>query len=101
MPVSSLSLRFVLRHREEIFPGVPVVYAVQSAAEIDVGALPPDVTGVAAEMDVRGTVDLALRLQPEARELVCVSGAAETDQDALARETKVLEGYADRLRRLL
>ena len=66
MPVSSLSLRFVLRHREEIFPGVPVVYGVQSAAEVDVGALPSDVTGVAAEMDVRGTVDLALRLEPEA-----------------------------------
>jgi signal transduction histidine kinase len=98
MPVSSLSLRFLLRHREEIFPGVPVVYAVQSAAEIDVGALPPDVTGVAAETDVRGTVDLALRLQPETREIVCVSGASEADQGALAQATKVLEGYRDRLR---
>jgi len=98
MPVSNRSLRFVLRRREEIFPGVPVVYAVQSAAEMDLVALPPDVMGVAAEMDVRGTVNLALRLQPEARELVCVSGAAETDQDALAREIEVLEGYADRLR---
>ena len=98
MPVSSLSLRFLLRHREEIFPGVPVVYAVQSAAEVDAGALPPDVTGVAAEMDVRGTVDLALRLQPEAREIVCVGGASGADQDGLAQVTKVLEGYADRLR---
>ncbi len=97
MPVSSLSLRFVLRHREEIFPGVPVVYAVQSAAEVDIGTLPADVTGVAAQMDVRGTVDLALRLQPEAREMVCVSGASGVDQDALAQATKVLEGYSDRL----
>ena len=98
MPVSSLSLRFVLRHREEIFPGVPVVYGVQSAAEVDVGALPSDVTGVAAEMDVRGTVDLALRLEPEATEIVCVAGSSGADQDALAQVTKVLEGYADRLR---
>src|SRR5271166_3281750 len=98
MPVSSLSLRFLLRHREEIFPDVPVVYGVQSAAEVDVGALPPDVTGVAAEMDVRGTVDLALRLQPEAREIVCVAGSSGADQDGLAHVTKVLEGYADRLR---
>ena len=98
MPVSSLSLRFLLRHREEIFPGVPVVYAVQSAAEVDAGALPPDVTGVAAEMNVRGTVDLALRLQPEAPEIVCMGGSSGADQDALAQVTKVLEGYADRLR---
>jgi len=98
MPVSSLSLRFVLRHREEIFPGVPVVYGVQSAAEVDVGALPSDVTGVAAEMDVRGTVDLALRLQPQAREIVCIAGSSGADQDALAQVTKVLEEYADRLR---
>lgn len=98
MPVSSLSLRFILRHREEMFPGVPVVYGVQSAAEVDTAALPPDVTGVAAEMDVPRTVDLALRLQPGAHEIVCVSGASGVDQEALAEATKVLEGYADRLR---
>ena len=98
MPVSSLSLRFVLRHRDENFPGVPVVYGVQSAAEVDIGALPPDVTGVAAEMDVRGTVDLALRLQPEARDIVCVAGSSGADQDGLAQVTKVLRGYVDRLR---
>ena len=49
-------------------------------------------------MDVRGTVDLALRLQPEAREIVCVAGSSGADQDGLAQVTKVLEGYADRLR---
>src|SRR5271166_3361708 len=98
MPVSSLSLRFLLRHREEIFPGVPVVYAVQSAAEVHAGAPPPKVTGVAAAMGVRGTGDLARRLQPEAREIVCVGGASGADQDGLAQVTKVLEGYADRLR---
>jgi signal transduction histidine kinase len=98
MPVSSLSLRFVLRHREEVFPGVPVVYGVQSVADVDMAALPADVIGVAAEIDVRGTVDLALRLQPEAREIVCVAGASAADQDALAHVLKVLESYADRLR---
>ena len=98
MPVSSLSLRFLLRHREEIFPGVPIVYAVQSAAEVDAALLPPDVTGVAAEMNVRGTVDLALRLQPEAREIVCVAGASGADEDALAQTIKVLQTYANRLR---
>ena len=97
MPVSSLSLRFLLRHREEIFPGVPIVYAVQSAAEVDAALLPPDVTGVAAEMDVRGTVDLALRLQPEAREIVCVAGASGADEDGLAQTIKVLQAYANRL----
>jgi signal transduction histidine kinase/ABC-type uncharacterized transport system substrate-binding protein len=98
MPVSSLSLRFVLRHREEVFPGVPVVYAVQSAAEIDTATWPVDVTGVAAELDVRGTVELALRLQPEAREIVCVAGASGADQDALGQVTKVLATYGGRVR---
>lgn len=97
MPVSSLSLRFILKHRGSLFPGVPVVYAVQSAAEVNVAALPPEVTGVAAELDVRGTVELALRLQPEAEGILCLGGASAADQDALAQVTRVLDGYKDRL----
>ncbi len=98
LPVSSLSLNFLLRHRAEVFPGVPVVYAVQTAADIAATTLPADVTGVAAELNVRGTIELALRLQPEAREVVCISGASGSDLEILAQVTKVLDTYADRLR---
>jgi len=58
---------------------------------------PPDSTGVVSRFDPVRTLELALRLQPDARQVVVVTGASTFDQewDAVAREE--LAPYADRL----
>ena len=96
--VTGMALDFALRHRDELFPGVPIVFMVMDPKDVDASHLPADVAGVAVHMDVAGTVGLALRLQPEAREIVVVSGASEFDKKCLVEVTPTLNSFANRIK---
>jgi signal transduction histidine kinase len=69
------ALRFLLENRARLFPGVPVVHEGIQAALIP--PLPPGVVGVAHDIEVRRTLELALRLHPRVRRIVFVTGKAE------------------------
>lgn len=98
MPVMGFALEFVLRHRDELFFGAPVVFCLVEQREVDAVQMPEGVTGVAIQFDIRRTVDLALRLQPKAREIVYVAGCSGFDQRWAAESEKVLGGFTDRIR---
>jgi signal transduction histidine kinase len=91
------ALDFLLRHREELFSGVPVVYAGVDTRVLRSMSLPPDVIGVPLEYDFAPTIDLALRWHPGARRLVVVTGGSEPDRGFEARvrsEVRPFEGRA-------
>ncbi len=85
----SPSLDFVLKHRQEIFPDVPIVYCVIDQDELKMRTLPPDVIGVPIAMDLAGTLELALKLHPHTRHVFVVAGKAEFDAkwNQVARQT--------------
>ena len=60
----SAGLDFALEYRDEVFPGVPIVFIAVDQREVKARRLPPDVIGVPIRMDLAGTLDLALRLHP-------------------------------------
>jgi hypothetical protein len=74
------ALRFVLEHRALLFPRVPVVFALVAARELPPGPLPDDVIGILDQFDPAKTVEMARRLQPQARRVVVVSGADAFDR---------------------
>jgi signal transduction histidine kinase len=75
------ALEFVLRHRAELFPEVPVIHAAVPRSFLQsCPPLPPDVVGVPIEYDFPGTIELALRLQPRAQRLVVVTGVSAQDR---------------------
>jgi signal transduction histidine kinase len=75
----SSALDFVLQHRNQIFPGVPVVFIAVDRDELAKRALPADVIGVPITMDLVGTLDIALRLQPTTRRVFVIAGASPFD----------------------
>lgn len=85
------ALRFLLRHRAEGFPGVPIVHGGVDRSFAKASALPADVIGVPTEYDIRGTLELALRLQPTARRLVVVTGASSWCRDRLKETRAAIE----------
>jgi hypothetical protein len=91
--VSQVALEFFKRH-SELWPGARVVYVGFPGEAIGPPALPTNATGVVAHVDVAGTIDLALRLQPDAHRIVVVSGAGDGDQRAerLARQVLSMRG---------
>jgi signal transduction histidine kinase len=91
------ALGFLLRHRAELFSGVPVVHAGVDTRALRSMSLPADVVGVPREHDFAATIDLALRWHPRARRLVVVTGASEPDRafEAWVRsEARPFEGRA-------
>ena len=82
------ALDFVLQHRNALFPNVPYIFAFVSPYELPALRLPNDVIGILERYDFAKTLEMAQRLQPQARRVVVVSGAAPYD--------KMLAGLAGR-----
>lgn len=75
------SLDFLLRHRAELFPRIPMVYAAVARSFLSsLPPLPADVVGVPIQYDFPGTIALALRWHPQARRLVVVTGSSAQDR---------------------
>jgi signal transduction histidine kinase len=74
------ALEFILRHRNQLFPRIPIVHVgVTPLALQSMSPLPPDVVGVPMVWDFAGTVEQALKWHPRATRLVIVTGASKQD----------------------
>ena len=80
--VSRTALDFFVRHGERIWPGARVVYVGFLGYEFGPSGLPPGASAVVSILDVAGTIDIARRLQPDARRIVLVGGVSEIDRQA-------------------
>jgi len=71
------ALKFAIDFREQIFPGVPIVFMMIVPERLQGRKLWPGVTGVTLRGDVRGTLDLALRLNPDTKNVAVIGGTSE------------------------
>ncbi len=86
------ALRFMIEHRQAIAPGVPLVFGAVTSNSVRSIALPSDSWGVLSHFDTLRTIDLAQRLQPDARRIVVVTGSADFDRSWQARVREELSG---------
>ena len=91
------SLDYLLRHRDQVFAGVPVLFCGVDTSDVDIGALPPGITGVMMQRRFAPTLDTALKLQPDMRQLFVVGGTSRFDQKILAIARRDLEGFGARV----
>jgi PAS domain S-box-containing protein len=77
--VAQSAIDFIHLYGDELFPGVPIV--VYGPVDALRGWEPGrSITGTLAKLNLSGTVELILRLQPGTREILVVSGASSRDQ---------------------
>jgi PAS domain S-box-containing protein len=93
----SSGLDFALAHRAELFPGVPIVYVAVDQREVKTRQLPADVIGVPIRMDLKGTLDVALRFHPDTRRVYVVAGSAPFDLEWTAEARRTFHPYEDRV----
>jgi signal transduction histidine kinase len=94
------ALAFLLKYRQELFPGAPLVHMGIDQPFIDGLKLPDDVHGVPVRYDAPGTVAQALRWHPRATRLVVITGAAPPDRDwepVLQQELAPFKGRLSRI----
>ncbi len=88
------ALAFAVKHRDQIFPGAPIVFFSVTPKRFEGQKMWPGVTGVTLGGDMKGTFDLALRLQPETKNVAVIAGGSAferflqsmADQDLRDRE---------------
>jgi PAS domain S-box-containing protein len=97
--VSEPALLFAVEYRHKMFPGVPIIFMSISSSLADQRM--PGVTGVATRAGTRGTVDLALRLNPDAAAVaVITNNASEMERDWLASVHSELLRHQDKVREI-
>src|SRR5271157_559573 len=92
------ALQFAAEYRDRMFPGVPIVFVMVAPGRIQGHKLWPGVTGVTIPMDVRGTLDLAVRLHPGTRHVAVVAGNSEYESYWLDQTHQELRPRANELK---
>lgn len=77
--VSGPAVRFASRLRTAVFPDSVFAYGAVDRRVIDAGAAPPDAIGVSSDVDLGGTIDIALQCVPGTRHIALVLGATELE----------------------
>ncbi len=91
--ISRGATSFAVRHRMKIAPDIPLIYCCTPTATADALDIPADIPGLIVEYDWAGTLALAERLQPNAKSLVIISGAADLDRIWLEDTTRALQPF--------
>nr|WP_292765093.1 ATP-binding protein [Mesorhizobium sp.] len=74
------AMKFMLDHRAQIAPGVPMLFGAVARSIADAQNLPADVYGVITNFDLQGTLRLAKSLHPNATNAVVITGDGAFDR---------------------
>lgn len=89
-------LQFAMQYRNEMFPGVPIVFTDVSRQEGQ--KMWPGVTGVVSPVGMRETIDLALQLHPDTNAVAIITGVTAWDKYWLAVAHSELLRHQHRVR---
>jgi len=92
------ALRFAVAHRDQIFPGVPVLFCYVHGGRLEGQRLWPGVTGVTISIGVRDTLALTFRLHPDAQNLALVAGTSEFERYWRAVVRSEFRPYAQKVK---
>ena len=75
------ALEFALKHRDALFPGVPIVFCGVNGWRPDLYGKNDKLTGVAEKVEAAGTLSLALKAHPGTKRVLVVCDHTETGQE--------------------
>ncbi len=91
------AIQFIVNSHEKYFPGVPVVLSGSLEESIGDLKLGPGFTGVWMVLEPAKTLDAALQLQPDTKQVIVVNGASPFDKSIESLVRKDMEGYQNKL----
>jgi PAS domain S-box-containing protein len=95
--LSTPALKFLLKHRSELFSLTPVVFIVVDQSQVGNLNLGSQVTGVSGKVELRPTLDIALALQPQTQRVVVVAGNASLDNALMEQAHREFRPYEGRV----
>ena len=93
------TLDLVLKHRIELFRGVPIVYFSMETRNIAERTW-PGITGVTETQDVKAVINLALRLDPDTSTVAIITGKSEIETFWLTELHSELLHYQNKVKEI-
>lgn len=90
------ALRFVLKHHDDLFPGVPVVFCGINNLEPGMLENRPEFTGILEDVDVAETLRIALALHPDSRQVYIINDMSASGKGLHKQIAKELAVFASR-----
>jgi signal transduction histidine kinase/ActR/RegA family two-component response regulator len=91
------AFNFILDHRDQLFPGVPVVFnGVNNFKDARLMGH-TKVTGVTEDFDLRSTTDIILRPHPQTKQIVVISDVTPSGALNLERMRNIMPDYEDQV----
>lgn len=91
------AFNFLMRYGEQLFPDTPVVFCGVNADPYDIQKTNKSITGLFETIDLRGTIDLILRLHPETSRLAVIVDNTTTGLLLQSQLQRVQTDYQERL----
>ena len=91
------ALDFLGNYGDEVFAGVPIVFCAVWKNNLENNPLKKNMTGMVQHLDIAGTLDIALKLQPNAKKVAVVAGTSAADNFFLNLARRDLDKYRDRM----
>lgn len=90
-------LNFLTKYGDELFPGTPLVFGTIEKSRIEGLKLGPNITGILIDAAFGATLEAALRMQPDTRNVVVVSGSSQIDDKNLTKAQTQFHSFAGRV----
>ena len=74
------ALRFALDRRAQLFPEIPIVFIAVAGTRLRDGIPWPRVTGITTNVDIQGSLGLALHLHPDTQNVAVITRDSEHDR---------------------
>jgi len=97
MPIYNRALGFVFEHRDDLFAGIPVVFAGVEQKFLDGKKNRLGITGLLSVNSYEKTLDLALKLHPDTKQVAVVSGAGKIGRSWGKNALEALRPFEDRI----
>ena len=91
------AVTFLRQHGDTFAPGVPIVFCGADARDLEGVTLPAHMTGLLVRRVFAPTLDIALRLQPDTRQVFVVGGTSEFDRHLQAAARREFEPFERRV----
>jgi signal transduction histidine kinase len=88
---------FVERQRAALWPNVPLIAVSKIAGPLSKSDYPEGIPGTSVSFDSAATIEVALRLQPDAKRIVVVGGSTQYSRAEIQQATDQLAPYRNRL----
>ena len=91
------SLRFLMSEGDPVFPGAPIVFCGLDKRELGSQQLPSNVTGVFLKREFLPTLELALKLHPDTKRVIFVSGTSDFNSRLVEQAKQEFRAVEDRV----